>query len=464
MTVSQITYRFAPDVKSVCRDGLRLSLKVESWKTLDFHVSASSHADAIEALSGGGATLDRLAGIAAGAGPTEDGLAAVTYFIERFSRARLLEWSIYDHAGEVGHVVSLTSGYRPLQMRPPDDLLSLCRFAYIRKTPEGMLLESGAVRAHMLITAHGMPAIGRVLAKPVTVRQDQLAEVLWRFGFLDLDIPSETDHRKCWEFHDLLMHESSRFNRNLPAGGSTYRFNGKFESSPAVKPPMRGERIALPSVDVGMVRASSSSLDALQARRASIRAFADTPVTLPTLGQFLWRVARTTRPVSRPGPQEIMGRAYPAGGSINELEFYVAVGCCEGLDQGFYHYDSHGHALVRVGDARAAQAILRSSALTMGLQPGDRDPDVTIVVSSRLPRLAWKYERMAYRATLMHAGVVIELMYLVATDMNLAPCANGSGDSRLFERATGLDPFEEVAIAEFCIGRPAAAQQRGYNS
>ncbi len=463
MNICQINYRFAPEVKSVRRDGLRLSLTVEGWKTLDFGVSTSNHADAIQELSGDGATLERLAGIAAGAGRTEDGRAAATYYIERFSRARLLEWSVYDREGEVAHVVPLTTGYRPLEMRPPEEPLSLCRFSYIRNTPEGMRLESGAVRAHMLIRPHGMPAIGRVLAKPVTARQDPLAEVLWRFGFFDLVFPQENDLRKCWEFHDLLMHETSRFNRDMSGGGATYRFNGKFDSPPAVKPPMRGDRIALASVDESMVRASSDSLDALQARRTSIRTYAATPVTLPTIGQFLWRVARTTKPVSQPGPQEIIGRAYPAGGSINELEFYVAVGCCEGLDQGFYHYDSHGHALVRVGDAIAAQAMLRSSANAMGLQPSDREPDVTIVVSSRLPRLAWKYERMAYRASLLHAGVVIELMYLVATDMNLAPCANGSADSRLFENATGLDRFEEVAIAEFCLGVPPTAQHRGFD-
>jgi hypothetical protein len=91
----------------------------------------------------------------------------------------------------------------------------------------------------------------------------------------------------------------------------------------------------------------------------------------------------------------------------------------------------------------------------MALQSDQQQPDLTIVVSSRLPRLAWKYERMAYRASLLHAGVAIGLMYLVATDMTLAGCANGSGDSRLFEAATGLDRLEESAIAEFCLGVPA---------
>jgi oxazoline/thiazoline dehydrogenase len=92
----------------------------------------------------------------------------------------------------------------------------------------------------------------------------------------------------------------------------------------------------------------------------------------------------------------------------------------------------------------------------MMLGPDDRRPALTLVIASRLPRLAWKYQRMAYRASLMNTGVVLNLMYLVATDMGLAPCANGSGDSRLLQKATSIDSFEETAIGEFCLGLPAS--------
>ena len=84
---------------------------------------------------------------------------------------------------------------------------------------------------------------------------------------------------------------------------------------------------------------------------------------------------------------------------------------------------------------------------------------MVIVIASRLPRLAWKYQGMAYRASLMNAGVVFNLMYLVAIDMGLAPCANGTGDSRLLEEATGLDPFAETAIAEFALALPAVVSR-----
>jgi SagB-type dehydrogenase family enzyme len=322
------------------------------------------------------------------------------------------------------------------------------------------LLESGATRAQMRIAPRGLTAISQTLADvvvPDVGAPDILAGLLWRLGFFDVASPQEDDSRSCWEFHDLLMDETSRFNRNLP-GGATYRFEGRIPAPPAAKPAMPGERVDLPTIDAAALRTSSESLDALQERRRSIRAYADRPIALATLATFLWRVARTTEPPFGTGPQQVMSRPYPAGGSINELEFYAAVRRCDGLDPSFYHYDSHGHALVRIANSRKiAAAIVAKSASAMALQPGQQQPDITIVVSSRLPRLAWKYERMAYRASLLHAGVAIELMYLVATDMMLAACANGSGDSRLFEEATGLDRFEESAIAEFCLGVPGLA-------
>jgi SagB-type dehydrogenase family enzyme len=106
-----------------------------------------------------------------------------------------------------------------------------------------------------------------------------------------------------------------------------------------------------------------------------------------------------------------------------------------------------------------ATKIVERSSAAMGLTKEERQPDLTIVIASRLPRLAWKYQGMAYRASLMNAGVVFHLMYMVATDMGLAPCANGTGDSRLLEQATGLDSFEETAIGEFVLGVPAPALQ-----
>jgi SagB-type dehydrogenase family enzyme len=80
---------------------------------------------------------------------------------------------------------------------------------------------------------------------------------------------------------------------------------------------------------------------------------------------------------------------------------------------------------------------------------------VLVVIASRLPRLAWKYSGIAYKISLMNAGVAIQSLYLVANDLGLAGAAAGSGNPELFARATGASSWDETSIAEFGFGRPA---------
>jgi oxazoline/thiazoline dehydrogenase len=455
----RLDYRFNADVTSVERKGDRITLTIANWRPLGFTPKTTALADAVMALAGPGAALARLVAIAAAAGDAAGAEAAFDYYIERFTRGRLLAWSIADDEGELARVEAQASRWRPRTDSPPSGDLHLCRFAYLRRddarVAPGVALDSGLARARILLGPRGLAKLAGLLAEPRPATPGSLAEALWRTGFLDITQPDESEARRCWEFHDLLAHEAGRNNRDAAPIGGTYRFEGKFPSPPAIKPSMQGERIALAPVDATRVRQRSDSLDAVQMRRQSIRRFADEAISLAALAEFLWRVCRTTGHQAS-GPQDVISRPYPAGGSINELEFYLAVRRCDGLAPALYHYDSHGHFLVRIAGSEAVAArIVDRSATAMGLGEAEPKPDLTIVIASRLPRLAWKYQGMAYRATLMNAGVVFNLMYLVAIDMGLAPCANGTGDSRQLEEATGLDRFTETAIAEFTLGLPA---------
>ena len=448
-TSVRLDYRFNADVTSVERDGNRITLDIANWRPLGFTPRTAALADAVMALAGPGAPRDRLVAIASGAE------AALDYYIERFARGRLLAWTIADEEGELARVDALASRWRPRPDPPPPGDLHLCRFAYLRRDGGGVVLDSGLARARVVLAPRGLAAFAELLATPRPATPGGLAKSLWRTGFLDLGHPDESEARRCWEFHDLLMHEASRNNRDAATIGGVYRFEGQFASAPAIKPTMDGERIALAPVDPARIRQRSKSLDAVQAKRQSIRRFAQEAISVNALAEFLWRVCRTTG--HQPNEQQaIISRPYPAGGSINELEFYLAVRRCDGLAPALYHYDSHGHFLVRIAGSEAiANRIVDRSAVAMGLGPDDQKPDLVIVIASRLPRLAWKYRGMAYRASLMNAGVVFNLMYLVAIDMGLAPCANGTGNSRQLEEAAGLDSFAETAIAEFALSLPA---------
>jgi oxazoline/thiazoline dehydrogenase len=183
------------------------------------------------------------------------------------------------------------------------------------------------------------------------------------------------------------------------------------------------------------------------------------PLGREDIGAVLHRVARivSVLPHDDP-PQDCMLRPFPSAGAIHELEFYLAVGVCTGLEPGFYHYRGEEHALVRLATtdaAAAAAAMLADCARAWG--QSDRPPQVLVVIASRLPRLAWKYQSIAYKMSLMNAGAALQSLYLVTTDLGLAGCAAGSGNPDLFAQATGADPWEETSIAEFGFGLPASA-------
>jgi SagB-type dehydrogenase family enzyme len=224
---------------------------------------------------------------------------------------------------------------------------------------------------------------------------------------------------------------------------------------------MAGQIHELYRPDLDRLERDDPPLARVQAQRRSIREFDPTrPITERQLGEFLFRVARVTSyregEVSTPrGPvrQDFAARPYPAGGGLYELELYAAIQACDSLGPGLYHYDPAGHRLVRLCERTAEVAsLLRDAAESTGT-PEDT-LQVLLILAARFPRVAWKYESIAYALTLKHVGVLYQTMYLVATAMGLAPCAVGGGDADLFARAAGTDYYAETSVGEFLLGNP----------
>ena len=138
---------------------------------------------------------------------------------------------------------------------------------------------------------------------------------------------------------------------------------------------------------------------------------------------------------------------------MHELEFYLAVRECEGLEPGFYHYRSDAHTLTCLNGPHAvpaAAAMIKDCAGSWN-QP-DMPPQCLIVIATRHPRVAYKYKNLAYRLSLLSVGTVLQNFHLVATDLGLNGCAVGSGRPELFAEATGLSTWEETSIGEFGFG------------
>jgi SagB-type dehydrogenase family enzyme len=107
------------------------------------------------------------------------------------------------------------------------------------------------------------------------------------------------------------------------------------------------------------------------------------------------------------------------------------------------------------GRTKDVEQLLHCAAMSTGID--EQRLQVLIILAARFPRIAWKYESIAYALILKHVGVVMQTMYLAATAMGLAPCAVGCGDADLFAKAAKLNYYEETSVGEFLLGsRPAS--------
>jgi SagB-type dehydrogenase family enzyme len=421
-----------------------------------------------------GLDQDRLCEFIRGNG--DGALAHWYYYLEWLIRRGLLCYTARAGGTCLATLVVVSSSFvsRPAQLIAGRRYV-LSRFAYLRREGTEPVLESPLAhtriilndcRAATLVGALAAPATAGELAKRVNgLAVDAVAGVLALFlraGMLEeVGAEDQSPALRSWEFHDLLFHARTRLGRFDAPYGATYRLVDRVPSPPALKPAMAGLAHELYRPDLDRVERDDPPLARVQARRRSIREYdAARPITDRQLGEFLYRVARVTscrqEEVSTPrGPvrQDFAARPYPAGGGLYELEVYAAIQVCDSLASGLYHYDAVGHRLIRLqGHTPELAALLRDAAESTAT-PVD-SLQVLLILAARFPRVAWKYESIAYALTLKHVGVLYQTMYLTATAMGLAPCAIGGGDADLFARAAGVDYYAETSMGEFLLGSP----------
>ncbi len=380
------------------------------------------------------------------------GLALVMFFLQHF---RQRGWLTYSLPG-VATWFPMTTDAAPPEPVQAGRLHRLSRFALMRSEGALMVLESPLAPARVVL--HSPEAVAQVaqLSQPAPPTADPaLLGLLAAAGAL-----CEGDEEPAlamWEFHDLLFHARSRLGRHNDPAGATYPFERSIDPLPALKPGATGEVVELPRADLGALMATDRTLtDVLESRR-SIRRLGDEPISVRELGEFLYRTARARsyRPATETAPYETAGRPFPGGGGCYELELYLTVSHCEGLERGIYHYDPKGHRLTRVAGPSPDMETLLSDAHNATARQGE--PQVLITYAARFGRVSWKYRAMAYAVILKDVGVLYQTMYLVAEAMNLAPCALGVGNSDRFARAIGSNYYEESSVGEFLLGsRPPA--------
>jgi SagB-type dehydrogenase family enzyme len=407
-----------------------------------------------------------------------DGEREIDELIGRLSRCGLLEYRLAraQHGEDLVIIEPQIRDYAP---RIPElngnDTLVLSRFAFMRRRGTDMVLESPRSGALFRLCDTDIAATIAGLSEPQTIKRLRRKRGFPGFELLAMLVDcqmlfvfdpscdkglrsSEGDSDLVlWDFHDLLFHARSTTGRHANPSGGVRAYTHLVDPLPAVRPAWPGRAIDLRGLAAPSSRAVSPMATILRERH-STRSFDERrPITLAELSRFLDGAARIQSrdrlnyDDDEEPAIEIAARPYPSGGASYELELYLAVDKCEGLERGFYHYDAARHALTPIGvKMEQLDAMLVDAQHFMGASAA---PQILITIAARFGRVSWKYSAFAYSLILKHVGVLMQTFYLMATEMELGACAIGAADIDLFAKMTGIEFHVEGSVGQIAIGR-----------
>ena len=463
-----------------------ITLETEPDGTLA--VNLDGYSDALGTFSTG--TVQRAQELCSGLpldsfGPDVDN--EIDLLVHRLARRGLLEYRL-GRAGDDNDQVVIEPQVPEYWPHTPDlgdaDRIVLSRFAYLRRRGNDMVLESPRAGALFRIGDPKIAAALAVLSTPQQLkkfrRQDGFPGIELLALLLDCQMLLRIDadggdglrategdgNLVMWDFHDLLFHARSTEGRQANPLGGLYPYARLIAPPPAVRPPWPGKKINLQKL-LAAPSPALSRLAKLMDERHSSRDFDDRqPITLAELARFLDASARVrskwTSEIDLGDDSPVVAyasRPYPSAGSAYELELYLSVANCAGLARGFYHYDADQHALVPIGvaerdlDAQLAAAGFAMDAAGM--------PQILITIAARFDRLSWKYRSIAYSLILKDVGVLLQTLYLMATDMKLGGCAIGTGNIDRFAKMTGIEFHVEGPVGQFALGRASESENSG---
>jgi SagB-type dehydrogenase family enzyme len=412
----------------------------------------------------------------------------IDLLVRRLARHGLLEYRLGRDDKDQVIVEPQLPDYWPQTPKLGDsEIIVLSRFAYLRRRGNEMVLESPRAGALFRICDPAIAAAIATLATPQKIdrlrRQQGFpgielfallvdCQILFKIGAAGGDglrTAEGDDNVVLWDFHDLLFHTHSTEGRQANPLGGFYPHVGAISPLPAVRPRWPGKHIDLRKFSTAPAETISPVAKLLRERH-STREFDDRqPITLPELARFLDSTARiqatwkSEHDFGEGAPEiEYAARPYPSGGSAYELELYLAVAHCEGLPRGFYHYDADRHALIAIAaHPQQIDAMLAAAEFAMD---APAPPQILITIAARFGRVSWKYSSLAYALILKDAGVLIQTLYMMATEMGLGGCAIGSNNIDLFAKMTGIEFHIEGPVGQFAIGRGKKPEASGYRS
>lgn len=345
--------------------------------------------------------------------------------------------------------------------------IRLTRSAALRPTDSGLLLESPGARFHVqldhpsailiassLAAATTVVGVAEVTGLPVDLAADVVAFLVAAGMVLVGDdtaqFPEDDDPvLALWDRDALMFHQRSR---TWLSGRVSEATRPAGTTLPVVRTDVAGPSFALPRPTLSEVAATDPTLTALLESDHRCPVFTEQPIAVERLGEFLFRSARVRSVVeshlSASRGQETTQRPYYSVGLVYELEIYLSINRCTGLERGIYHYDPLNHRVTLINDDPVdLDAMLDMAMVASGEH---RQPSVLITVSARIPRTGRIFGGAGYATTLLHLGALQQVLYLTAKVMGLSAHAVPVDASDRVDRALKLEPLVEVGIGE-CV-------------
>ena len=167
------------------------------------------------------------------------------------------------------------------------------------------------------------------------------------------------------------------------------------------------------------------SLEEALARRRSIRAYTNKPLSLEEIAQLFWAAQGVTATWG--------GRTAPSAGATYPLELYAAVA------EGVYHYLPATHrAVVTIREDR------REALWVAGLhQSWIRQAPATFILTALYARTAGRYGARSERYVKLEAGHAAQNLLLQAVTLNLGAVVVGAFDDQAVVTTLRLPEKEE---------------------
>lgn len=185
--------------------------------------------------------------------------------------------------------------------------------------------------------------------------------------------------------------------------------------------------------------------DAINGRR-SVRAYADTPLTLEELSYLLWTTQGVREITDRPATL----RTVPSAGSRHPFETYVLVNRVEGLEPGIYAYLASPHKLRvhKLGGDLAAKAVAVSYRQRMVATSA-----ATFIWAADAYRSIWRYGQRAYRYMHLDAGHVCAHLYLAVAAVDCGCCGIAAFDDDGYAELLDIDGVNEFVVYLAPVGK-----------